>query len=44
VWALTALGGRGLVHHALLGKLLARAVREGDPALLPPECHLRGYR
>ena len=34
VWALTALGSRGLLYHAYLGKLLAQAVLAGDEGSL----------
>jgi glycine/D-amino acid oxidase-like deaminating enzyme len=34
VWVLTALGSRGLLYHALLGKILAEAIATGDVAAL----------
>ena len=34
-WLYTGLGGRGLIHHALLGECLAQAVLRGDETLLP---------
>jgi glycine/D-amino acid oxidase-like deaminating enzyme len=34
VWILTAMGSRGLLYHAMLGKVLARAVIENDARLL----------
>jgi hypothetical protein len=37
VWLLVGLGARGLVYHAWLGRLAARAVVEGSEAHLPPE-------
>lgn len=36
VWILTAMGSRGLLYHALLGKVLARAVIHNDVSLLDP--------
>lgn len=34
-WVFTALGSRGLLHHAYLGKLVARCVVAGSDVLLP---------
>lgn len=34
-WLLTGLGSRGLLHHAFLAKVLARAVIAGDETLIP---------
>jgi glycine/D-amino acid oxidase-like deaminating enzyme len=34
-WVLTGLGSRGLLHHAYLGKLVARAVVAGSDTLVP---------
>lgn len=34
-WILTGLGSRGLIHHALLGRAVARAVLSGDEGLVP---------
>jgi glycine/D-amino acid oxidase-like deaminating enzyme len=34
-WILTALGSRGLLHHALLGKLVARSAIGGSDVLIP---------
>lgn len=36
-WFFGGLGARGLLYHALLGKLMAQAVLRGDESLLPPE-------
>ena len=35
VWLFGALGSRGLIHHALLGRAVAAAVLAGDEAPLP---------
>ncbi len=40
-WAITALGARGLVYHALLGKLVARSIVI-DQDVLPPELGCKG--
>ncbi len=37
LWIFTALGSRGLLYHAYLAKLLAAAIRAGNPSLLPKE-------
>ncbi|EKX54524.1 hypothetical protein GUITHDRAFT_100001 [Guillardia theta CCMP2712] len=37
VWVLTGFGSRGLIHHALLGEMMAKAVMHRDPSHLPPE-------
>mmetsp|Transcript_22562 Transcript_22562/g.50807 ORF Transcript_22562/g.50807 Transcript_22562/m.50807 type:complete len:277 (-) Transcript_22562:82-912(-) len=37
VWVFTGLGSRGLIHHALLGELMAKAVIYQDPGHLPDE-------
>lgn len=37
VWILTALGSKGLLHHAWLSELLARAIIEGKEELLPSQ-------
>ncbi|KAH7675034.1 FAD dependent oxidoreductase domain-containing protein [Dioscorea alata] len=36
-WLFGGLGSRGLLYHAFLGKLLARAVVSDDEMVLPPE-------
>jgi glycine/D-amino acid oxidase-like deaminating enzyme len=36
-WVAAGLGARGLVYHAWLGNLLARAVLADDEGLLPAE-------
>lgn len=36
-WFFGGLGARGLLYHALLGKLLAQAVLRGDDSFLPSE-------
>ena len=33
-WLLSGLGSRGLIHHALMGHTVARAVLAGDEDLL----------
>jgi len=33
----TGLGSRGLIHHSILGELLAKAIMSNDASLLPPE-------
>ena len=38
-WLIGGLGSRGLIHHALIGRDLARAVLARDESLLPP--HVR---
>ena len=35
VWMLGGLGSRGLIHHALLGRAMARAVLRRDERELP---------
>lgn len=35
VWLFSGLGSRGLLHHAYLGRELARAIASGDPTVLP---------
>ena len=40
VWALTGLGSRGLIYHALLADALARAVITGDDCAIPSEVRL----
>ncbi|CAG9460625.1 unnamed protein product [Pedinophyceae sp. YPF-701] len=37
VWAVTGLGARGFLYHAILGKWLAQAVLDRDPGALPEE-------
>lgn len=37
VWCFTALGSRGLMHHAHLGDILANAVLQQRPELIPNE-------
>ncbi len=34
VWVIAALGSRGLLYHALLGNVMARAIENNDPSLL----------
>ncbi len=34
LWVFTALGSRGLLYHAIVGKVLAQAVHEGDASFL----------
>lgn len=36
-WVFTGLGSRGILHHAYLGKMLARAVVAGNEKLIPPD-------
>ncbi|CAN0426113.1 unnamed protein product, partial [Discosporangium mesarthrocarpum] len=36
-WVLTALGARGLIHHAYLGRLVAACALLGSDEDLPPE-------
>jgi glycine/D-amino acid oxidase-like deaminating enzyme len=36
-WLITGLGSRGLLHHAMLGKLVARAAISGIAEHIPPE-------
>ncbi|KAK4769487.1 hypothetical protein SAY86_027637 [Trapa natans] len=36
-WFFGGLGARGLLYHALLGKLMAQAVLQGDDSILPSE-------
>jgi len=38
LWCLGALGARGLIHHAILGRYVAEAVASGDETLIPPPC------
>ena len=37
LWVVGGLGARGLVYHAWLGSLMARAVLSGDEAVLPEQ-------
>ncbi|GMH37023.1 hypothetical protein BSKO_04896 [Bryopsis sp. KO-2023] len=36
-WLATGLGARGVLYHAWLGELLAKAIIDGDEGILPPE-------
>ena len=42
VWALTALGSRGLIHHAYLADCLARAILTGDETAIPKAVRIPG--
>ena len=42
VWALTALGSRGLIHHAYLADCLARAILTGDETAIPKAVRMPG--
>ncbi len=37
LWVVGGLGARGLVYHAWLGSLMARAVLNDDEAILPEQ-------
>jgi len=41
LWCFGALGSRGLLYHALLGKKLAEAIIRGNRDLIPKECRAR---
>jgi glycine/D-amino acid oxidase-like deaminating enzyme len=40
IWWLGALGSRGLLYHAYLGRKIAEAMWHDDPELLPKECSI----
>ena len=44
VWALGALGSRGLIHHAYLAEVLAKAVVEDTLDHVDSECRLYARR
>ena len=41
IWWFGALGSRGLLYHAYLGRKMAEAMLRDDPELLPKECRIR---
>jgi len=41
VWTLTGMGSRGLLYHALLGKILAEAILANEEELIPTELRRR---
>lgn len=40
IWLITALGSRGLIHHALLADFLFQAIAANDETLIPQELQL----
>lgn len=43
IWWFGALGSRGLLYHAYLGRKMAEAMFHDDPSLLPKECQLKEF-